>query len=213
MQCTSCGTEAGPSSRFCPTCGSPVSTASTPEIHAKTSEKSVERRVAFILFPVLLIGGGLLFVQYLNPSVNAVIKDQPVITAPVEYDSNFVMMTTIESRVDGGDIVFSLDDVKRHRLVRFEYTGGKTPRQIMAYVSPTGQLVTAISLSEHCGSTEFKLKQKNIYCTHCPSNWDMMTLEAFGCCAKYFPDPIPSRVNADEVHLPKTFVDKWAGRM
>ena len=83
----------------------------------------------------------------------------------------------------------------------------------MAYIAPDGRLVTAISISDHCGSTEFKIKDNKIYCAHCPSVWDMMTMEAYTCCAKYYPDPIPSRVAGNEVHVAKDLVEKWAGRL
>jgi uncharacterized Zn finger protein (UPF0148 family) len=214
MQCRNCGSELSDSAKFCPTCGAGLhlDEAPVPEMQT-TKQQSSTRRVALVLFPLLLVVGVVIFIRYINPSVHSVIKSQPVVTAPANYDSNFVTMTNIGFKDERGDLVFALQDLKQHRLVRFEYTGGQTPRAVMAYIAPTGQLVTAISVSEHCGSTEFKIKDNKIYCAHCPSYWDMMTMEAYACCAKYFPDPIPSRVAGDEVHVPKVFVEKWAGRL
>jgi uncharacterized membrane protein len=122
-------------------------------------------------------------------------------------------MATVGFREEGEDLVFSLDDLKNHRLVRFEYLGGKTPRTLMAYIAPDGRLVTAMSLSEHCGSTEFEIRNNQIHCSRCPSHWDMMTMEAYACCAQYYPDPIPSRVVGNEVRIRKSIVENWAGRL
>jgi hypothetical protein len=84
---------------------------------------------------------------------------------------------------------------------------------MMAYITPDGRAVTAISMSEHCGSKEFKIKENKIYCAQCASSWDMMTMEAYACCAPYYPDPVPSKVVGNEVHISKEVVEKWAGRL
>lgn len=166
-----------------------------------------------VLYPVIFLAGAALFIRYLNPSVHPVIQEQPLVAPAADYDSNTVIMTNVAFREEGGDLVFSLADLKQHRLIRFEYTGGQTPRPVMAYIARDGRLVTAISISEHCGSTEFKIRDNKIYCARCPSYWDMMTMEAYACCAKYYPDPIPSKVVRNEVHVSRNLVEKWAGRL
>jgi hypothetical protein len=215
--CRSCGSEITRDARFCPSCGAPV-TAEPSAAEAEVAGPgpggvSTNRKVARILLPLAALVGGILVWNYINPSVNAVIKAQPVVSTPTTYGSDFVTMTPVAFHRDGEDLVFSLSDVKNNRLVRFEYTGGATPRPIMAYIGTDGRLVTAISISDHCGSTEFKIKDNKIYCAHCPSYWDMMTMEAYACCGRYYPDPIPSRVVGDEVRIDKAVVEKWAGRM
>ncbi len=180
---------------------------------APQEAKSIFHRVGLVLFPILIVGGVVIFYSYVKPSVHAVIGQQPVVAAPANYDSNAVTMTNVSFRQEGNDIVFSLDSLKLHRLIRFEYPTKTIVRPIMAYIDPEGRAVTAISVSEHCGSTEFQIKNNQIYCAHCPSHWDMMTMEAYACCGKYFPDPIPSRVVGDEVRISKDVVEKWAGRL
>jgi uncharacterized membrane protein len=165
------------------------------------------------VIPIVVIGGTIIFYSYVRPSVHSVIKQQPVVAAPANYDSNTVTMTNVSFKLAGNDIVFSLDTLKRYRLIRFEYPAKNIVRPVMAYIDPEGRAVTAISLSDHCGSTEFQMKNNQIYCAHCPSHWDMMTMEAYACCGTYYPDPIPSRVVGDEVHIEKSIVEKWAGRL
>ena len=212
MKCTACGAALARRATFCPNCGTKVQVPAGEEAPAVRS-LSTSRRVALVLFPIVLVAGTVIFFQYLNPSVHSVIKQQPIVAEPVTYGETPVGMTAVAFREDGGDLVFSLDDLKRYRLIRFDYTGEKTSRTIMAYVAPTGQVVTAISFSEHCGSNEFTIRDNKIFCARCPSNWDMMTMEAYACCAKYYPDPIPSRVTGNEVRVPKLFVERWAGRL
>ncbi|HXF99225.1 MAG TPA: zinc ribbon domain-containing protein [Bacteroidota bacterium] len=212
MNCPTCGFVVTEAVQFCPNCGTSVQNAVAGQPAAmKSSSKT--RRVALFLFPFVLITGTVIFLRYLNPSVHSVIRQQPIVGEPTEYGDTPVSMTTVAFRDEGGDLVFSLSELKRYRLVRFEYQGEKTSRTIMAYLAPTGQVVTAISFSEHCGSNEFTIRSNKIFCARCPSNWDMMTMEAYACCAKYYPDPIPSRVDGDEVRIPKLFVEKWAGRL
>jgi uncharacterized Zn finger protein (UPF0148 family) len=216
-QCTSCGSDLAAADRYCPSCGAPVSNtkSAAPETPGAKAPAGIPstRKAARIIIPVLLVVGGTLTWNFLNPSVNSVIKAQPVVTDPVTYGPEYVDMVPVMYTVEGSDLVFSLAELKKDRLIRFEYNGGKTPRAVMAYIGTDGRLVTAIAISEHCGSTEFRIKDNKIYCAHCPSYWDMMTMEAYACCGKYYPDPIPSRVVGDQVRVSKAVVEEWAGRL
>jgi hypothetical protein len=216
-QCRTCGSEIPGSPAFCPSCGVPV-TSDAAEGRAATEgggsdAGSVFRRVGLIVIPLFAFGGIIIFYSYVKPSVHSVIRQQPIVAVAADYDSNTVSMTKVSYRQEGEDIVFSLSDLKQHRLIRFEYPARNIVRPIMAYIDPEGRAVTAISLSDHCGSTEFQIKNNQIYCAHCPSHWDMLTMEAYACCGQYYPDPIPSRVVGDEVRIAKVVVEKWAGRL
>jgi hypothetical protein len=179
----------------------------------QTGRKTGIRKTGLVVIVTLLLFGIGFFVAYLIPSVHEGIVHQPIVGEPREYGPAAITMTTVEFREVGEDLVFSLDDLKSHQLIRFEYLGGKTPRSVMGYVDPDGRLVTAISLSEHCGSTEFEIHDNQIYCARCPSHWDMRTMEPYSCCAQYYPDPIPSRVVGNEVHIQKSVVQNWTGRL
>jgi uncharacterized membrane protein len=171
------------------------------------------RRASIVLFPLLAIGGLSILWGYLHRSEHPVIRSQPVVSGSRLYDSAGVRATEIAASVIGDDIAIPLAAVMNDTIVRFEYTGGGTPRWLLAYVAVNGKLVTAISLSEHCGSTEFLLRGDQIVCARCPSRWHMTSLEAYACCGKYYPDPIPSRVEGSNVLIERSAVDRWAGRM
>lgn len=211
--CANCGSELTPLQRFCPSCGTPAGAAPTPPPSTEGVKGSGVRRAAMILVPLALIAGLFIYVSFLEPGLHSVIRGQPVVSAPVQYDSTGVGMTDIRCEVRDGEIVFPLNDVLMYRLVRFHHAGGKTPRDVMAYLAPDGRVVTAISYSENCRSNEFYLENNQICCAHCPSRWDMMTMEAFACCGKYYPDPIPSRVEEGFVRIRKEEVERWAGRL
>lgn len=213
MQCSHCGGDLNHEAKFCPSCGTAVVQVVPASQVQPLKPKSRTRKVAMVLFPVVILAGLGIFVVYLNPAAHPVIKSQPVIEGANGYGTGSYTMTTLSAEESGGDLVFPLEVLKKHRLIRFEYRGGKTPRWVMAYIAPNGQLVTAISISEHCGSTEFTIKDNKIFCARCPSNWDMMTMEAYACCAKYYPDPIPSRIEGNNVHVAKASVEQWAGRL
>jgi uncharacterized membrane protein len=211
MYCAACGTALAADAKFCTACGASV--AISEEITSPPSGTSPTRRVVLLVgaCAVLVVIGT--FISFLNPSVHNVILRQQTVAPATDYGSNVVEAVDVTFREEGDDVLFSLDDLKRHKLIRFEYKGGKTPRPILAYIAPSGQVVTAISVSEHCGSTRFTIKENKIFCAQCPSNWDMMTMEAYACCAKYYPDPIPSRVSGDDVRIAKATIEKWAGRL
>jgi uncharacterized membrane protein len=216
--CSSCGAILEGAPKFCPSCGSPVRSpseqAQASATHLRWSDATARsRRIALLTFSALLLFGLGFFVVYITPSTHEVIKEQPVVAEPADYDSNTVEMKMVSFADRGNDLVFSLEEVKKYRLIRFDYPGAKTTRSIMAYIAPDGRLVTAISLSEHCGSNEFTIKDNQIYCARCPSHWDMMTMEAYACCAQYYPDPILSRVIGNEVYISKDIVERWAGRL
>jgi len=216
-QCTSCGSDLSGSPRFCPACGSPVDRKESTHDGSPTETGQPKKSfkggaIAFLL--IAEVGLGIYF-SVINPSENDIIKTQPMVEQPFNYDSNFVEMVDIHAREEGADLVIPLSAVKEAKLVRFKYAGGKTDRYVMAYIAPNGKLVTAMSISDHCGSTEFKIKDNQIYCAHCPSHWDMLTMEAYACCAPYYPDPIPSRVDLakDEIRVKKEVINNWAGRL
>jgi uncharacterized membrane protein len=216
LACRQCGREVSDSARFCTACGAAVeaTTAIKPSDTVRGDfAPSPTRRIALVVFPIAVAALIFVFTQYITPSLHPVIRNQPVVAGEQAYDSATVSMVDISAREEGDQLVFSLDDLRRNKLVRFSYSGQKTERAVMAYLASDGRLVTAISLSEHCGSTEFTLKNNMICCARCPSRWDMMTLEAYACCAKYYPDPIPSRVVGREVYVAKNKVEGWAGRL
>lgn len=212
--CQLCGSDTTPDRSTCAVCGAAISSRpAASNAPGSAASQFTIRRVALVLFPLLALGGLWALWSYLDRSEHPVVQNQPVVADPRVYDSTGVKATVITPTVSGRDIAVPLEAVLRHSLVRFEYTEGTTPRWLLAYVATNGKLVTAISLSEHCGSTDFLLKGDQILCANCPSRWNMTSFEAYACCGRYYPDPIPSRVEGQSVLIARADVDRWAGRL
>jgi len=212
--CRNCGSQNTPGRSTCSVCGAAMTAVAVEGVGSPAAgSRLTTRRAALVLFPVLAIGGIWLLWSYLHRSEHPVVQEQPVVADPRVYDSTGVKPVVIAASISASDIVIPLDVVRRNGIVRFEYTEGATPRWLLAYVATNGKLVTAISLSEHCGSTEFLLRGEQIVCANCPSRWHMTSFEAYACCGKYYPDPIPSRVEGSTVLIARADVDRWAGRM
>ncbi len=211
--CSKCGSTLVDSAKFCPSCGVAVEASDVRGSSAESPGSNSSLRKTWIILGTLLATGLIAFLVYINPSAHPVIKNQPFVSEPVEPDTGFILSKPVALKDEGEFLAIPLSEIVANRLVRFEYATPTTMRAVIAYVTPEGRIVTAMSVSEHCGSTEFKLKGSHIYCARCPSHWDMTTMEAYACCGKYYPDPIPSEVSGDKVRIRKSVVENWAGRL
>jgi len=114
--------------------------------------------------------------------------------------------------VEGEDLTIPLNAVLSNKIVRFFDPAGEQHVPLIAYVTPEGKIVTAMSISENCQSTDFYLKGHNIHCANCPSYWNMSSLEAYACCQMFYPDPIPSRLENGKIRINAATVRAWKTR-
>ncbi len=211
--CSKCGSQLDGNPAYCPSCGAAVETSAGHQPSANAERGAASLRKPGMILLLLLVIGLIVYLIYINPSAHPVIKGQPVVSQTVETDTGFIASTPVRVNEKDDYLTIPLDDVIRYRIARFEYQTPTTRRAVIAYLTPEGKVVTAMSVSEHCGSTDFKLKGSHIYCAQCPSHWDMTTMEAYACCGKYFPDPIPSDVMDGNIRIQKKIVENWAGRL
>jgi len=162
---------------------------------------------------LVLIIGIYVFTDQLLRTYHPVIEDQPTVAMTSVYNDQNVPSTPVQASLQDGFIVLPLKLVREYRLVRFSDPEGLQAVPIIAYVTPQGRLVTAMSKSENCGSTDFYLKENNIHCASCPSYWNMSSLEAYACCQRYYPDPIPSAVVNDDIKIAAATVRSWRSRL
>jgi hypothetical protein len=139
-----------------------------------------------------------------------VIAKQPEIASPELMER--INSTIIPARIEGPFIIISLEEVKKNRVVRFYDPENIQEIPVLAYIAPSGRLVTSMSVSENCRSRDFYLEGEFIHCANCPSYWNASSLEAYACCQKYYPDPIPSTTLGDEVRIEIEVVRSWYGR-
>ena len=208
-QCPSCGSGVAVDAVFCPQCGSSFSTESTP-VAAKGS-----RRYGWV-FRVGIVGvfllGVLAFYRDAFRAYHPIIEKQPDVLQAKSYGNEKIPSSPVQARIEGPFLIVSLKEVTEKRIVRFFDPENQQTVPVLAYITPSGRLVTAMSLSENCRSTDFYLEGENIHCANCPSYWNASSLEAYACCQKFYPDPVPSTILGDEVRIELSKVRSWQAR-
>ncbi len=131
-----------------------------------------------------------------------------------DYWARATRMTDVTAKVENGIISISLDVVKEKKRVRFEYQGNGTRIPLLAYVAPSGKVVTAVSVCEPCRSTRFHIREKVIVCNACYAEWNLETLAGTkGGCLKYPPDVIPNKLDKGQILINEKPVVQWKPRV
>jgi uncharacterized protein len=219
--CTNCGAELKVGAKFCTECGTaadapgvslPGKTRNTERIR-KTDASPKAKRVIIGLFALIVLILVYIFINFLTVEEHGVIAGQTTVGNGVDYTNRTVEMIDIPSRVENGFLIFSVDDVRQHELIKVEYQSATATVPVLAYISPKGRLVTAISISEPCNATRFTIIDNAIKCNNCPANWELNTMKALACCPNNPPDPIPSQVIGNEVRIAVTTLEQWRRRL
>lgn len=219
--CTQCGKPLPRDANFCMSCGLPVATRNVTTDVQKKRQKVMGKRqrsrsrtlkiLTAVGFAVLVT---VMVYNYLPKKTNPIIEEQPVVAKEIEYPDLEQQMFDIPSRVQNGKIIISLDDVKQRQFVAFKYVSGDKVVPLLAYISPEGKLVTAISMCEPCNSRRFHIQGDQIICNSCGTTWKLENLNAInGACGNYPPDPIPSTVVGNTVQIDEAIVANWHSRI
>ncbi|MBI2620108.1 MAG: DUF2318 domain-containing protein [Ignavibacteriales bacterium] len=214
MTCHQCGTEVQGKTGVCPTCGTALKFVEEKSGGEQRKPKVPAKRWMVRATMILVLVGGIgVFLDQLLRTFHPVIERQPTVGMVTMYREQKIASVPIEATMKGGAIAIPLRAVQENKLVRFFDPEKIQEVPMIAYVTPQGKLVTAMSKSEHCGSTDFYLSGNNIHCASCPSYWNMASLEAYACCQKYYPDPFPSAVAGDEVRIDPITIRTWKSRL
>jgi hypothetical protein len=136
------------------------------------------------------------------------------VTENVNYQNQSVTMTKVAVVVGAGSVEVPVDFVKEKKLVYFEYqrSDGRIP--LLAYITPSGKLVTAVSVCEPCNSTSFHIEGNQMVCNACFTRWDLETLKGIsGGCLTYPPDVISHSVSAGRAIIKEIDVQNWKPRI
>jgi hypothetical protein len=210
-RCMACGSEVAGGLTACPSCGQLLREAGS-DVESRAGGSGGTRRwLTRVALLLVLASGFWVFYRQAFRTYAPVIAGQPDVQAPAP-PSGKIESTMIEARRSGGSIVIPLHEVVARRIVRFYDPGRALDIPLLAYVTPSGRLVTAISISENCRSDDFYLEGEDIHCAHCPSYWNASSLEAYACCQRYYPDPVPSIVAGDEIRIDADVVRRWKPR-
>jgi uncharacterized membrane protein len=147
-----------------------------------------------------------------NTGSNPKVSTQPKLNEKVDYAGQSVRMADIQAKVENGKITIPLNELKEKNMVRFEYQGNGVP--LLAYVTPSGRVVTAVSMCEPCRSTRFHINDRNIVCNACGTEWNLETLKGIqGGCLNYPPDVIPSTIEKDRIQIDEKIITQWKPRV
>ncbi len=215
--CPKCKTENQESSRFCKKCGVQLSGSSFQDKKEKVlgekNRKPYWLLLSLVIVAVLLAGVGY-WVMKGNTATDPRVSSQPKVGEKVDYSGQTIRMTDIQAKVENGKISIPLNIVKEKKMVRFEYQGDGVNIPLLAYVAPSGRLVTAVSMCEPCRSTRFHISDKKLVCNACATEWNLETLKGIqGGCLNYPPDVIPSTIEGGQIRIDEKIITQWKPRV
>ena len=124
-----------------------------------------------------------------------------------------IEMTDVKIEAAGGKVAFDLAAVKNARLVYADYKAAGKTVPLLAYVSPSGKMVAAISMCEPCSSTRFHIEGKYLVCNTCGTRWELDSLKGIsGGCQKYPPQRLTSESSGDKILVSEADVAGWKPR-
>jgi hypothetical protein len=214
--CPKCQTKNQDSNNFCKKCGFQLSGSSFQDKKEKVlGEKKSKRAlipISLSVSAIILIGVGYWIIEG-NTGSNPKVSSQPKVTEKVDYTGQTVRMTDIQVKVEKGKISIPLDVVREKKMVRFEYDNNGNKIPLLAYITQTGRVVTAVSMCEPCRSTRFHIQDKTLVCNACATEWNLETLKGIqGGCLNYPPDVIPSTIVKDRIQIDEKIVAQWKPR-
>jgi hypothetical protein len=113
-----------------------------------------------------------------------------------------------------GQLKLPLAEVKSKRLIGFTYNGPGKTLPLLAYLAPSGKVVTAVSMCEPCNSTTFHIEGKELVCNACGTRWELEDLRGIaGGCLSYPPDPFPNALAGEAVVVQESSVAGWQPRV
>lgn len=173
----------------------------------------IKPKILFTSFIVILFIFGIYsFYKTMFRDFHPVISNQPKVEFTEMPSNEEIRSTNIEVVRHDDYISFDVNDLIKYSLVKFNDPKNLINVPILAYLTSDGKIVTAVSLSENCKSTDFYLKGKNIHCANCPSYWKKESLEAYACCANYYPQPINSKIIGNEIRIYNEILSEWKPR-
>jgi len=183
-----------------------------PEYQKRNSKK---RRLLFPVAIVFLFMGGLISgPRPGDTQADPRASSAPPVTGKTESTGQQIRMTDISAKVEKGKIIVSLDVVREKGIVRFEYENNGNKIPLLSYITPSGKVVTAVSVCEPCRSTKFHLRDKSVVCNACFAEWDIETLRGIkGGCLKYPPDAVPNKVENGQILIDEKIVAEWKPRV
>ncbi len=215
--CPKCQTKNQVSSNFCKKCGFKLSDSSFQDKKEKVLGEKKRNPywipVSLAIVAIVLGGIGYWIIQE-KTTPNPKIASQEKVMGGVDYSGQTIRMTDIQAKVEKGKISIPLELVKEKKMVYFQYEGNGKIVPLLAYITQSGRVVTAVSMCEPCRSTRFHIQDKTIVCNACATEWNLETLKGIqGGCLNYPPDVIPSTLEKGQILIDEKIVTEWKPRV
>ncbi len=162
--------------------------------------------------PFFLLGAFLAFTSwwiFKNSS-----QDPTQVLQKIQYDNlGTVAMSKVEAIVGNGRVEVPLDAVKEKKFISFEYQNKESRIPLLAYLAPSGKVVTAVAACEPCNSTRFHIEGNELVCDNCLTRWRLETLKGIsGGCIAYPPDILFHTVDGGKLMIKEIDVQNWKPR-
>ncbi len=217
--CPKCQTTNQESSNFCKKCGVKISGS---QFQGKKEQilggkKLVSSFTIISALAVIALGGiAYWMIDGSTPANSEVPSVAPRVMAAANVDTTGqkISMVDIQAGAKNGRITLPMDLVLEKRFVRFEYDAGGNKIPLLAYVTSSGKVITAVSMCEPCRSTRFHIQDKTLVCNACYTKWTLDTLKGIsGGCLKYPPDVIPHTIEKGIIQIDEKKVTEWKPRV
>jgi len=215
--CPKCQTKNQDSNNFCKKCGFQLSGSSFQDKKEKVlgerKRKTYWVPISLAVVAVVLAGVGYWLIRG-DSAADPRVSSQPKVSGKVDYAGQKIAMIDIQAKVEKGKISIPLDVVKDKKMVRFEYENNGNKIPLLAYITQSGRVVTAVSMCEPCRSTRFHINDKKIVCNACGTEWNLETLKGIqGGCLNYPPDVIQSTIEKDRIQIDEKNITQWKPRV
>ncbi|RJQ54964.1 MAG: DUF2318 domain-containing protein [Actinobacteria bacterium] len=141
-------------------------------------------------------------------------EDRPLVAGKQDYSGGNLEQTKIKATVAAGKISVDLADVKKNKIVAFDYNQGGKQVPLIAFISPSGRLFAGTSMCEPCNSYSFHTETDGtLTCNACGTKWDLETMQGIsGGCPNYPPQEMKSTVKGGKVYIDEGPVASWKPR-
>ncbi len=155
-----------------------------------------------------------LFFREETPQAGSMKVSGSQVMEAVNYQNQSIPMTKVEALVDKGGVEVPLDVVKKNKLISFEYRRADGRLPLMAYITPSGKVIAAVSVCEPCNSTSFHIEGNQMVCNSCFTRWDLESLKGIsGGCLTYPPDALAHTVVNGKVKIKEIDLQNWRPRV
>jgi len=138
-----------------------------------------------------------------------------------DYKDKKISMTEVTPEIANGQVKLSLSALEQNSILyamydpNFDIGNGQKGLPVMAYLTPAGRVMVAVSFCEPCYSRKFHIDGDVLVCDTCFTRWALADLAGLsGGCTKYPPREINYTVDktADKIVINENDLKTWKPR-